>query len=98
MRERNISITSSLLPEMPIPEESSLVLNASPLEADEFGRKWIPSSQIAVGTRRKASSRSTASDTTYESNILDVSGDETEDGGEWTLRLREADEAHLDDL
>ena len=52
----------------------------------------------AVSAMRKASSRSTASDATCESNILDVSGDETDLGEGWTLKLRKEDEAHLNDF
>ena len=71
--------------------DASLVLEASLLDADESGRMRAPAMTVA-------SNQPTASDGTYTSNALDVSADETEAGEDWTLRLREADEAHLDDL
>jgi len=96
-RQRTSPVSSSLLPDLPLALESSLVLETSPLEADECSRKRVPST-LDVGAMRKVSSRSRASDATYESNVLDVSADETDLGHGWTLKLRKADETHLDDL
>jgi hypothetical protein len=70
----------------------SLPNNIDPSEIDEFGRKrYVPHSSTMTVRNVSCS--------TYRSNILDESLDGDEEVDEdWTLKLKEADAAHLDDL
>lgn len=98
VRRRNSYMGTALLPDLTVPAESSLVIGTCPLRSNELDGKRMPSCIATAGNMRNVSSGSAATDTTYGSDALDVTGTEMDPGEGWTLRLREADEAHLNDL
>jgi hypothetical protein len=104
-RIRSSSITSTFLPHTLASAISPLSSETCPLVPDLTGFTFASPSPrghsvlIDEFGRRCATGARNVSGSTVRSNILDQSFADEEDGqGDWTLKLREADEAHLDDL